>query len=473
MQLAVCLTADLQLCSFVHLCRFRWKRERIVIMSGKSYPAQGAGSAFLLDSISPRTLTICRSLGRRKIRVDCGSEISPNLAFFSRYCQSHVTYPSPQRSAQEFVQFLLDYLDRHPHDCLIPVKEESLDTILSYRREFDARTRLPFPPDPVYRVCRDKSKTMEIAAQLNIPHPVTVVPSDLAQVRKLACTLTPPLVVKPRLNCGGLGIRYVSDIHQLYDIYCQVHQKYPFPIIQEQIPSGEKLDVACLLDENSRALATFVQKEIRSFPLHDGASTVQQSVWRPDLVEITLKFLEKVGWYGIAEAEFIIDPRTNTPLLLEVNPRFWGSLQLAIQSGVDFPFLLYQLAVGEKIEPIHAYKVGQLCRQVIPHDIMHFLANPNRFHMEPGFFDFFNPDCGYTLFSPDDPGPVLGFLLSCVRYAFDPDKWLHLARMEGFANRLGSLLNRESQPIRVPVKAWPTDSLGQSSGQALKQSNWE
>lgn len=405
------------------------------------------GSVLLLDAISPRTLAVCRSLGRKGVYVTCADESPFNLAFFSRYCQARTVYQSSLNSPDKFIEQLLDYLACYPQDCLIPVKEESLDAILKHRDEFEHVTRLPFPPTGVYQVCRDKYMTMKVAEQLGIPHPKIVMPADLHEVEELSKTLHAPLVIKPRMSCSGLGIQHVRDMAELYKTYCKVHEQYPFPMIQEEIPLGEKIDVACLFDENSRPLATFAQKEIRSFPIQDGASTVQQSVWRPDLVELTVQLLQKVGWSGIAEAEFIIDPRDGLPKLLEVNPRFWGSLQLSIQSGVDFPYLLYEWSCGRPVQPVHDYKVGQLCRQLLPYDMMHFLANPDRFNMQPSFFDMFNPDCGHNLFSADDMGPLLGFFLSCSRYLFDPDKWLHLARMESFASQIGGLLRR--RPVTV------------------------
>ena len=402
-------------------------------------------TVFLPDAISPRALSICRSLGKKNVFITCADESPFNLAFYSRYCRKHTLYPSPLRHPQRFAEYLLDYLAGHPQDCLIPVKEESLDVIILYREEFERLTRLPFPPTSVFQICRDKNKTMALARQLGIPHPKTVMPTCLDQVEALAKTLTFPVVIKPRLSCSGLGISHVKEYAQLYEAYCKVHAQYPFPMIQEEIPPGEKYDVACLLDENSRPLATFAQKEIRSFPLQDGASTVQESVWRPDLVEITQQFLQAAGWSGIAEAEFMIDPRDGRPKLLEVNPRFWGSLQLAVQSGVDFPYLLYEWSCGRPVEPVHEYKVGQFCRQLLPYDLLHFLVNPNRFQMQPSFFNFFDPDCGHNLFAANDLGPVAGFFLSCGRYLFDPDKWLHLARMEKLADRIGKLLHRNPQ----------------------------
>jgi predicted ATP-grasp superfamily ATP-dependent carboligase len=374
--------------------------------------------------------------------MTCADESPFNLAFFSRYCQARTTYPSPLYSPQNFIEYLFDYLTRYPQDCLISVKEESLDALLANRDQFEQLTHLPFPTTPIFQIFRDKHKTMELAAQIGISHPKTLLPTDLCQVRELALSLHAPQVIKPRMSCSGLGIYYVQDMAQLYETYCKVHEQYPFPMIQDEIPEGEKFDVACLFDENSRPLATFVQKEIRSFPLRDGASTVQESVWRPDLVDLTVQLLQKAGWSGIAEAEFMIDPRDGTPQLLEVNPRFWGSVQLAIQSGVDFPYMLYEWSQGRSVQPVHRYKVGQFCRQLLPYDLMHFFANPNRFRMQPSFFNFFDPNCGHNIFSASDPGPVLGFFLSCSRYLFDPDKWLHLARMEEFASRIGKVLHR-------------------------------
>lgn len=405
-------------------------------------------TVFLPDAISPRTLSICRSLGSKGIHITCADETAFNLAFFSRYCRARTIYPSPLHVPQDFVAYLLEYLAHHPQDCLIPVKEESLDAILAHREEFEQFTRLPFPPNSVFQICRDKNRTMELARQLGIPHPRTVIPENLSQVEEMAQSLCFPLVIKPRMSCSGLGIIHIQKRADLLSAYQKVHEQYPFPMLQEEIPAGEKFDVACLLDENSRPLATFAQKEIRSFPIQDGASTLQESVWRPDLVELTLQFLQKAGWSGIAEAEFMVDPRDGLPKLLEVNPRFWGSLQLSIQSGVDFPYLLYEWGCGRHVEPVQHYRVGQYCRQLLPYDLMHFVANPERFRMQPSFFNFFDPNCGHNLFAPNDLGPMLGFFLSCSRYAFDPDKWLHLARMEKFADQIGSLFHRKPKTVR-------------------------
>ena len=56
--------------------------------------------------------------------------------------------------------------------------------------------------------------------------------------------------------------------------------------------------------------------------------------------------------------EFKRDVRDGVPKLMEINGRFWGSLQLAIDSGVDFPRLLVQGVETGTFEPQSDYRLG-------------------------------------------------------------------------------------------------------------------
>src|SRR2546430_8599658 len=67
--------------------------------------------------------------------------------------------------------------------------------------------------------------------------------------------------------------------------------------------------------------------------------------------------LDHVGWHGAAMVEFKVRA-DGRPYLMEINPRFWGSLQLAIDAGVDFPWLAYQLAAGLTPDSVEGYRIG-------------------------------------------------------------------------------------------------------------------
>src|SRR5262249_40991218 len=78
----------------------------------------------------------------------------------------------------------------------------------------------------------------------------------------------------------------------------------------------------------------------------------------PPLLDHAERILEALKWHGVAMVEFKRDARDGVSKLLEINGRFWGSLQLAVDSGVDFPYLLYRQAVDGDIDPVFSYRVG-------------------------------------------------------------------------------------------------------------------
>jgi predicted ATP-grasp superfamily ATP-dependent carboligase len=269
---------------------------------------------------------------------------------------------------------------------------------------------------------------MRLADRLGIPHPKTVFPTCGDDVAAVARGVESPLVIKPRSSSGGRGLAYIAPDDDATEAWTAVHGLHPFPMLQECIPSGPKFDVGVLMDEHGGAVASFVQKELRHFPMRDGLSTMQESVSRPDLVERAVTLLRAIGWFGLAEVEFMEDPRTGEALLLELNPRFWASIQLAIACGVDFPYLLYQLAMGHKINETHVYTVGRRCRWLVPGDLLHFLVNPERARLDPPFFDFSDASMVYDGFYAEDKRATLGVLLSTGHYLFDADLWDMLRR---------------------------------------------
>jgi hypothetical protein len=114
---------------------------------------------FLTDGVIRRTLAAIRALGRNGITTTCGEETALNLTFFSQYCNSRFKYPSPRKRPQEFIASLLSYLEQNPHECLLPMEQDTLDIILRNRREFEQLTHLPFVDNETYQIFRDKGKT--------------------------------------------------------------------------------------------------------------------------------------------------------------------------------------------------------------------------------------------------------------------------------------------------------------------------
>lgn len=387
---------------------------------------------FVTDGHFRKTLALVRSLGKKGISVTVGERTFLNTSFFSKYCSKRVVYPSPRRSPLSFIEFLLTELKKNHYDCLFPMEEETLLLIAKYQSEISKHTYLLIPELEKIEFVRDKGKLIPFAEAHGIPVPKTY--------RNFSSSLSSfplPAVVKPRISSGSFGIVYVKRREDLPSSYQKVHERYPFPLIQEYIPDGGGVfGLSALFDEGSKVKAAFIHKKLRMYPVAGGPSTLREGVFHPQIMELGLSLLKALNWIGVAMVEFKVDPRDGLPKLMEVNPRFWGSLQLAILSGVDFPYLILRLARGENFEPVLHYEVGKRCRWLLLGDILHFLKNPDRFHLNPPFFRFFDPNTAEDIISKEDPIPILGAMATLFTFLYDPE-------MKRFLERRSTIKTKE------------------------------
>lgn len=383
----------------------------------------------MTDAQQRKAVPIIRSLGRRGIDVVGGDTTRWSMGFFSKYCSSGVVYPSPVDKPDAFVDWLINHLKHNAYDVLFPIDEKTLTPVTRHLQQLREHTIVPVVSHPVYLRAYDKGETIRLALDNDVPCPKTYFVSEIDEVRELVETIDIPAVIKPRKSQGSRGIAYVRSRDDLYSEYLRIHADYPFPLIQEFIPpGGDALGMEALLDKHSEARAVFVHRRLREFPVSGGPSTLRESFYAPDLVDQGLKLLKALGWYGVAMVEFKTDPRDGVPKLMEINPKFWGSIQLPIVSGVDFPYMLYQMATEGAVDPIFEYQVGVRCRWLIPGDILHFLTNPARLRLEPSFFEFWGNNLHYDILSRDDPGPVWGLLIGYLTQVFDRQLWRDLRR---------------------------------------------
>jgi len=389
-----------------------------------------------------KTLAVVRSLGRKGISVTVGERTFLNTSFLSKYCARRLIYPSPRRSPDQFVEFLLTEIKKNHYHCLFPMEEETLLLLAKHHSEISQHTYLLSPDLKKIEFVRDKRNLIQFAEAHGIPTPKTYdIPPPSSSPSRGEAGSSPlpweekgrgipfPVVIKPRISSGGFGIVYVKKKEDLICSYQSVHERYPFPIIQDWIPDGGgTFGFAALFDEASNIKAAFIHKKLRMYPIQGGPSTLREGVEHPQIMELGLSLLKSLNWVGVGMAEFKVDPRDGVPKLMELNPRFWGSLQLAIISGVDFPYLILRMARRESFEPVLHYEVGKRCRWLLLGDILHFLNHPNRFHLHPSFFHFFDPNTSYDIISKDDPLPLLGSVATFFTFLYDPEMKRFLER---------------------------------------------
>ena len=381
----------------------------------------------VLEANGRNVVSVVRSFGRQGIYVVCAEDSPIALSFFSKYCNKKLVYPSPKKKPQEWLDWLLNVLKDGSFDMVMPIGDVCYEIISRNRELISKYTKVVVSDYDIWSKGRNKATTLKIAKELDLPIPETYFISELSQVKQIEDKMKYPVVIKPQVSSGSRGIVYVNKKEQLFDMYAKVHKTHKFPVIQEYIPSGgNAYGVFLLFDQNCEPRAVFVHKRLREFPVKGGPSTLRESVRRPDLVDISIKLLKSMNWFGVAMVEFKEDPRDGICKIMEINPRLWGSLPLSIAAGVDFPYLMYRMAMDGNIEPVFNYPEGIRCRWLLLGDILHFLTNPKRFSMNPSFFNFSENNRRDDFISLKDFGPTLGFFIIALRDLFKLERWKHV-----------------------------------------------
>jgi len=307
-------------------------------------------------------LAAVRSLGRAGYRVVIASPRAPSLAGSSRWAALEVPVPASLREPHAFVQAVASVAHREGAELVLPMSEESLIALAS--APDTAGLCIPYPALETLSRVNDKQVVLASAAALGMSVPRQTVARDRAAVTATADFPPFPVVVKPSRSVSGqggererFGVTYAQSEGELARRLAALPDA-AFPVLLQQRIVGPGTGVFLLIWD-SRVVARFAHRRIREKPPSGGVSVCAESVAAdPVLVERCRELLAGFGWRGPAMVEFKEDAATGERFLMEINGRFWGSLQLAIDAGVDFPRLLAEVALGGHPTSVTEYRTG-------------------------------------------------------------------------------------------------------------------
>jgi predicted ATP-grasp superfamily ATP-dependent carboligase len=253
------------------------------------------------------------------------------------------------------------------HEVLIPIHERTIIPISKRLSEFKGIVKIPIPAYSTLQLALDKANSIRLAQRVDVPTPQTYIVDDMSQLQSLSNELQYPVVIKLRQEAFMPPPRYTyanskCDFVMKYEL---MHKKCPYPIVQELV-RGVGYGFFAIFNEDHDPIAIFCHKRLREYPITGGPSAYCASTYDDRLTELGLKLLTSMKWYGAAMVEFRRDIRDGEFKLMEVNPRFWGSLGLPISSGVDFPTILYNMAVGKAALPtLPKYEIDRKWRLLL------------------------------------------------------------------------------------------------------------
>jgi predicted ATP-grasp superfamily ATP-dependent carboligase len=327
------------------------------------------------DGEQRAALAVVRSLGRAGHQVDVCSHSPRAIAAVSRYVKRSAIVPDPMNDPGGFVTTLRQLVKSWESEVVLPITDQSSTALLPVRDQLGGAV-VPGPDAAAFGRVSDKQVVLEEAARLGIAIPRQFVITDAASALRPPSGAIPfPVVIKPSksLQKGGRWqARYAADSGELNTVIAEAPAD-AFPLLVQQRIVGWGSGIF-LLVWGGRTIAVFAHRRLRELPPSGGASVFSESVVAdPALVDRARALLDRFAWKGIAMIEFKVDAATGTPYLMEVNGRFWGSLQLAIDAGVNFPTLLVAAATGQTMpQTPPAYRTGVRLRWVLG-DMLHVL----------------------------------------------------------------------------------------------------
>ncbi|MBC7790331.1 MAG: ATP-grasp domain-containing protein [Anaerolineae bacterium] len=335
------------------------------------------------DGEQRAALAVVRSLGKAGHHVQVCSTRGRSLAGASRFSRGESRVPDALAGAERFSDSIVALARKDRIEVLLPITDASLLALLPERERLSGIC-VPFADAETHRAISDKGRLLEIAQSLGISVPEQRrinAPDEWGEIDP--GSLIFPIVLKPSRSVADSGnglvklsVRHASSASQLQDrIKSLDAAAYPLLVQQRIIGPGSGIFILLWDDE---LLATFAHRRIREKPPSGGVSVYRESIPAdPKLVALSRALLAHFAWRGVAMIEYKVDAASGKQYLMEINGRFWGSLQLATDSGVDFPAQLVAAALGENPAPVSDYRIGVRSRWWWG-DVDHLLARVRR-----------------------------------------------------------------------------------------------
>lgn len=330
--------------------------------------------ALVLDAKLRQSLVTVRSLGRRGMRVaalevsDLAGKTRRVPTFSSRWCQRAYIAPTYEQETASYLTYLKQLLDDSGARVLISSSDGTLAVLRAHREEIERRARIALAKETALEAAINKDLTLEIATRLGLGVPRGVMVKAVSDVPEAIHEIGLPAVVKPVEswlweagdNGQQQGVRLICQLVTTPEearVAVEELTQSGGTTLFQQFLAGRR-EAVSFLYARGEMYARFAQWAKRTQPPLGGTSVYRQSIAVPqDIGEQAERLVREIDLEGYSEVEFRRDS-AGKPYLMEINPRLSASVEVAVRAGVDFPYLLYQWANGDRIDRVEGYRTG-------------------------------------------------------------------------------------------------------------------
>jgi predicted ATP-grasp superfamily ATP-dependent carboligase len=368
----------------------------------------GPGKVLLTDGEFKHTLGIARALKARGHEVHLVARSGRAPAAHSRAVAR--THYLPPTSDPTYPIALLETVIAQQPLSVVAVGDGAVRGADAVRGRWPKGAPIALPPRESLAVANDKARTGELARSLGVDTPRETATESLEEAHAAFAALGGRAVFKSRFEAGRKILRYVKKESQVAAAYEHVKKlSGAGPLVQEHVAGDGWAYFA--LYWNGVKQRRFMHRRVREWPPSGGTSAAAESVLEaPALERAGEALLDALKWHGVAmvEGKRAADGRF---VLMEINAKFWGSHDLALAAGVDFPGDLVALLEGNELAPQEPYRKVR-CSWPLGGDLWHGLARP--LALPRVLWDGVSPNVAHT-FRWTDPVPSFFEVLQWVR----------------------------------------------------------
>lgn len=288
-----------------------------------------------------------RNLKKHNISVAIADTSSSGMCQYSKFKDSFDTYHSHYKNEEKFISDIKDICSRRGIKYIMPSHNET-EIIGRFKSQFSNKLVSMVPDNKHCEIFNNKSTAYRFAKDLNVPVPKKIIYENPNEIDKLISSANlKKVVIKMLTGNSGKGVIYATTPEDAKKKVIELIKKYKlkkerFPQIEEYV-EGEGYGCSVLY-WNGELITSFTHRRLRDKIKTGGTSTFRESTTHQDIEKAAKRIFNAIGWHGLAMCEFKVCNKTNKFWFIEVNPRMWGSMPLAINSGVEFPYLLYLCA---------------------------------------------------------------------------------------------------------------------------------
>jgi len=296
-------------------------------------------------------LAVARSLARQGIPVIAIDREPYGVALASNVVAAAAICSDPISREDEFIDDIAaigKHLDRPA--VLFGCMDEWVLALSAHRERLEGAFVYPFADDATITRILDKSVLYREAQAAGIPIPRSLDTRDVSDDDALAAIGVPsvlkPAAKRPFYDAFGKNL-FTPQTESEFRAMRAEGDRFGM-IAQELIPTtgNDYVTVGAALAPGGDVLGTFVGQRLEISPAGFGTTCLARAIDEPELEQHAIAILQRLGYYGIAEVEFLCDRRDGGFKLLDINTRPWKWVGLPIASGVDLPWLIYREALG-------------------------------------------------------------------------------------------------------------------------------